>query len=107
MRAAEALAGWAHAQAQHRAFILTSPEGHALNHVAREVIRQLTGEIAELRAQLDAQHPEPPVICCMERDLGTAMAQAQHEIPGTVIRATDTLREWRKCKDGTWEEEET
>lgn len=107
MRAAEALAWWGKAQDEHRQFILTSPEGHALNHIARNVIRELTAEITELKAQLDAQHPALTVIHAMERDAVDAMVQARHEQPGTIVRATDTLREWRLGSDGDWTEVET
>jgi hypothetical protein len=90
---AEALAWWDKARKDHRQFLLTSPEGHAVAHIATNVIRQLTAEIMDLRSQEDERQGRT-VTLCLERDRAAAVEQiGWPPEEGHVIRYTDTLRE--------------
>lgn len=89
----EALGEWRRVAENHRQFLLTSPEGHAVHHVAQQVINVLAAEIASLRDVIDHEDNRQ-VIYCAERDKDTMIAQSPDVLAGTVLRATDTLREW-------------
>lgn len=83
------------------------PEEWKTAHIAaadaavRELRRQLADAQAEnsrLRQELDALTPGL-VLHCMERDAETMQRDAAGEATGTVIRATDTGREWVRLGD--------
>ena len=98
MTSAKAIEGWQKFQHDHRQFLLTSPEGHAMLHVAQAVIGTLVVEVAQLRDRVD-QFEDRNVYYCADRDHETMMAQCSDAMPGSVLRATDTLREWRLVLD--------
>jgi hypothetical protein len=101
---ATALESWRTATRNHREFILTSPEGHAVHHQATAVINELTAAISDLMAQADEARGIQ-VILCTERDSDYAMIQNVDVPEGTVLRTTDTFREWvHGGPDTGWQE---
>lgn len=85
--------------------LLTNPAAHALWHVGERLYHELTVENHELRAELAAQRGVT-VLLCMERDMATARDVAAADADeGTVLRATDTGREW-VFTAGAWLERE-
>jgi hypothetical protein len=78
--------------------LLADPVAWQVYNLAIHVIADRDAEIAQLKAQLDTG----PVMLCMERDAARVMDQSRKEIPGTILRATDTGREWVLGHDGNW-----
>ena len=97
------VAGWREHVDNHRQFILTSPEGHALYKVSDQVIKALDDEVARLTLAL-AEAQGTTVLRCLERDKLIMAAQAGDVPAGTILHATDTGRQW-VLGAGGWEEQ--
>jgi predicted ATPase len=81
--------------------LLTGPEVHALGHLASQAIAEAGAEIARLKAQLD-RYQGREVFYCTDANAPFALASVGAAPVGTVVRATDTGREWELTVTG-WE----
>jgi hypothetical protein len=91
--------------AERMAKVNTTSQWPAADEVLRLALRALQeseGIIARQRAELD-QHLDRSVSHCMERDLDDVMLACMGESPGSLIRTTDTGREF-ELAGGTWME---
>ena len=83
--------------------IMTSPEVHALVHLASNAIGEQAAHIAGLRAELD-RYQGRTVFFTTDAMLATAAGQLLSAArPGDMVRATDTGRELRCTATGEWE----
>lgn len=67
---------------------------------AREALAEQDNELARLRA-LTAM----PVLYVTEQHARQAMDASMGEAPGTILRCTDTGREW-VLRDGSWQDQD-
>lgn len=67
--------------------------------LALRALQESEGVIARLKAELD-QRRGTNVLLCMERDVAAAMQASADEAPGSVLRCTDTGREYEMTDRG-------
>jgi hypothetical protein len=68
----------------------------------QETITALRSEIIRLRNELD-KRDGVPVFACTENEVPAVMAQHAGELPGVVIRTSDTGREWVLMGQRGWQ----
>ena len=81
--------------------ILTQPVAHAIATRAAHAITALTTANARLKAELD-RYQGREVFYCTDANFPAALAAAPHAPIGSVVRATDTGREFELTPTG-WE----
>lgn len=81
--------------------LLTQPVAHAVATRASYAIRALTEQVAQLRAQLD-RYTGREVFYCTDANFPAALASVGAAPVGTLVRATDTGREYELTPTG-WE----
>lgn len=85
-----------------RGEILRDAVAYALEHIALQVFAEYEAEIARLKAELD-QRLHRNVLHVMERYARQAQESSMTEPEGTIMRATDTGREW-VFAGGRWDD---
>lgn len=78
---------------EHTGDLLTSATGHAVAYLANTVIGEAVAEINRLKAELD-RYQGHHVMYCTEDQAADVLATVSDAGPGTIIRATDSGREW-------------
>lgn len=96
-----AWAAWVAGTAQLSRKLLTDAETWHIYQLALHVIADRDAVIARLREEMDA-YDDHQTLHCLERDAARVMDASRHEAEGTVLRATDTGREW-VLRAGMWE----